>query len=85
MKMDRSNNIGILRRSERISMKSVESSRVKEMSKCDSERPYMEHIETLHGISGDLLMMMDTLDVESLRNIISEYEIIVGELLGIKR
>ena len=46
---------------------------------------YTEHIETLHGICGDLLMMMDTLDRENLRNIIRDYENIVGELLGVAR
>ena len=46
---------------------------------------YTEHIETLHGICGDLLMMMDTLDRENLRNIIRDYENIVVELLGVAR
>ncbi len=46
---------------------------------------YTEHIKTLHGICGDLLMMIDTLDRENLRTIIRDYENIVGELLGITR
>jgi hypothetical protein len=53
-------------------------------SKPDLTR-YTEHIETLHGICGDLLMMMDTLDRGNLRNIIHQYENIVGELLGVAR
>ena len=69
-----------LRRSARIREKRVGANKHEnELTK------YTEHIETLHGICGDLLMMMDTLDRENLRNIIRDYENIVGELLGVSR
>jgi len=65
------------------------SVRIREKSSVNKNKPalekYTEHVETLHGISGDLLMMMDNLDRESLRNIIRNYENIVGELLGVGR
>ena len=78
--MEKSNNGQSVRRSARIRAK---------MSGAKTNKPdlskYTEHIETLHGVAGDLLMMMDTLDRENLRNIIREYENIVGELLGVGR
>ena len=77
--MEKSNNGQSVRRSARIRAKMGAKT-----SKPDLTR-YTEHIETLHGICGDLLMMMDTLDRENLRNIIREYENIVGELLGVGR
>ena len=77
--MEKSNNGQSVRRSARIRAKTGAKT-----SKPDLTR-YTEHIETLHGICGDLLMMMDTLDRENLRNIIRDYENIVGELLGVSR
>ena len=77
--MEKSNNGQSVRRSARIRAKMGAKT-----SKLDLTR-YTEHIETLHGICGDLLMMMDTLDRENLRNIIRDYENIVGELLGVSR
>ena len=73
--MEKSNNGQAVRRSARIRAK---------INKPDLSK-YTEHIEMLHGVAGDLLMMMDTLDRENLRNIIREYENIVGELLGVGR
>ena len=77
--MEKSNNGQAVRRSARIRAKVATKTSKPILSK------YTEHIETLHGVAGDLLMMMDTLDRESLRNIIREYENIVGELLGVGR
>jgi hypothetical protein len=77
--MEKSNNGQSVRRSARIRAKTGAKT-----SKPDLTR-YTEHIETLHGICGDLLLMMDTLDRENLRNIIRDYENIVGELLGVSR
>ena len=77
--MEKSNNGQSVRRSARIRAKMGAKT-----SKPDLTR-YTEHIETLHGICGDLLMMMDTLDRGNLRNIIHQYENIVGELLGVAR
>jgi hypothetical protein len=77
--MEKSNNGQSVRRSARIRAKMGAKT-----SKPDLTR-YTEHIETLHGICGDLLMMMDTLDRGNLRNIIRDYENIVGELLGVSR
>jgi hypothetical protein len=77
--MEKSNNGQSVRRSARIRAKMGAKT-----SKPDLTR-YTEHIETLHSICGDLLMMMDTLDRENLRNIIRDYENIVGELLGVSR
>ena len=74
--MEKSNNGQAVRRSARIRAKVGAKTSRPILSK------YTEHIETLHGVAGDLLMMMDTLDRENLRNIIREYENIVGELLG---
>jgi len=77
--MEKSNRQNV-RRSVRIREKRLAATkRENELTK------YTEHIKTLHGICGDLLMMMDTLDRENLRNIIRDYENIVGELLGITR
>jgi hypothetical protein len=78
--MEKSNNGQSVRRSARIRAKMGAT----KTSKPDLTR-YTEHIETLHGICGDLLMMMDTLDRGNLRNIIRDYENIVGELLGVSR
>ena len=73
-------NIQNLRRSARVREKrGVANKHESDLTK------YTEHIKTLHGICGDLLMMMDTLDRENLRNIIRDYENIVGELLGVAR
>ena len=73
-------NIQNLRRSVRIREKrGVANKHESDLTK------YTEHIKTLHGICGDLLMMMDPLDRENLRNIIRDYENIVGELLGVSR
>ncbi len=77
--MEKSNNGQSVRRSARIRAKIGAKINKPDLSK------YTEHIETLHGVAGDLLMMMDTLDRENLRNIIREYENIVGELLGVGR
>tara|TARA_B100000965_G_scaffold405492_1_gene439777 strand:+ start:413 stop:646 length:234 start_codon:yes stop_codon:yes gene_type:complete len=77
--MEKSNNGQAVRRSARIRAKTGAKINKPDLSK------YTEHIETLHGVAGDLLMMMDTLDRENLRNIIREYENIVGELLGVGR
>jgi hypothetical protein len=77
--MEKSTNGQSLRRSVRIREKSSVNKNTSTLEK------YTDHIETLHGISGDLLMMMDNLDRESLRNIIRNYENIVGELLGVGR
>ena len=77
--MEKSNNGQAVRRSARIRAKVEAKTSKPVLSK------YTEHIETLHGVAGDLLMMMDTLDRENLRNIIREYENIVGELLGVGR
>jgi len=77
--MEKSTNGQSLRRSVRIREKSSVNKNTSTLEK------YTEHVETLHGISGDLLMMMDNLDRESLRNIIRNYENIVGELLGVGR
>ena len=77
--MEKSNNGQSVRRSARIRAKMGAKTSKPDLSK------YTEHIETLHGVAGDLLTMMDTLDRESLRNIIREYENIVGELLGVGR
>ena len=77
--MEKSNNGQSVRRSARISAKMGAKTSKPDLTK------YTEHIETLHGICGDLLMMMDTLDRENLRNIIRDYENIVGELLGVSR
>ena len=77
--MEKSNNGQAVRRSARIRAKVGTKTSKPDLSK------YTEHIETLHGVAGDLLMMMDTLDRENLRNIIREYENIVGELLGVGR
>jgi hypothetical protein len=73
--MERSSNGQLVRRSARISA----NKRQPDLSK------YRDHIETLHGVAGELLMMTDTLDIDRLRNIIGEYENIVGELLGVGR
>ncbi len=81
--MEKSNNGQSVRRSARIRAKMGTKMGAK-TSKPDLTR-YTEHIKTLHGICGDLLMMMDTLDRENLRNIIRDYENIVGELLGVSR
>ena len=77
--MEKSNNGQAVRRSARIRAKVGTKTSKPDLSK------YTEHIETLHGVAGDLLMMMDTLDRENLRNIIRDYENIVGELLGVSR
>ena len=77
--MEKSNNGQSVRRSARIRAKMGAKTSKPDLTK------YTEHIETLHGICGDLLMMMDTLDRENLRNIIRDYENIVGELLGVGR
>ena len=77
--MEQSNNGQSVRRSARIRAKMGAKTNKQDLSK------YIEHIETLHGVAGDLLMMVDTLDRENLRNIIREYENIVGELLGVGR
>ena len=77
--MEKSNNGQSVRRSARIRAKMGAKTNKPDLTR------YTEHIETLHGICGDLLMMMDTLDRENLRNIIRDYENIVGELLGVSR
>ena len=77
--MEKTNNGQIVRLSARIRAKMGAKTSKPDLTK------YTEHIETLHGICGDLLMMMDTLDRENLRNIIRDYENIVGELLGVSR
>ena len=77
--MEKSNNGQSVRRSARIRAKMGAKTSKPDLTK------YTEHIETLHGICGDLLLMMDTLDRENLRNIIRDYENIVGELLGVSR
>lgn len=46
-------------------------------------KDYVEHIYTLHNVSGDLLDMSDTLDVDNLRKIICDYENIIGGLLNV--
>ena len=81
--MEKSNNGQAVRRSARIRAKMGTKMGTK-TNKPDLTK-YTEHIETLHGVAGDLLMMMDTLDRENLRNIIRDYENIVGELLGVGR
>ena len=77
--MEKSNNGQAVRRSARIRAKMETKTKKPQLSQ------YTDHIETLHGVAGDLLMMMDTLDKERLRNIIRDYENIVGELLGVSR
>ena len=77
--MEKSNNGQAVRRSARIRAKMGTKTNKPDLTK------YTEHIETLHGVAGDLLMMMDTLDRENLRTIIRDYENIVGELLGVSR
>ena len=45
---------------------------------------YIEHINRLHDITGDLLNMTDTLRAEELKGVINKYENIIGDLLRIK-
>jgi hypothetical protein len=44
---------------------------------------YIEHIKTLHSVAGDLLSMTDILSEDKLRNVIAEYENLIGDLLNI--
>ncbi len=42
---------------------------------------YIEHIYMLHSVTADLLPMANDLNKETLRNIITNYENIIGGLL----
>ena len=65
-----------LRRSKRLQEKD-------DISRKTKKEDYVEHIYTLHSVSGDLLDMVDTLDVDNLRRIICDYENIIGGLLNV--
>jgi len=46
-------------------------------------KKYIEHIYTLHDVSSDLLTMTDTLSERELKEVISKYESLIGDLLKI--
>lgn len=60
------------------------SKRIAEKTQKIKNEDYINHIYTLHDVSGDLLDMTDTLESDNLRKIISEYESIIGYLLDVK-
>jgi hypothetical protein len=45
---------------------------------------YIQHITTLHDVTGDLLTMTDTLSERELKMVISKYENLIGDLLRIE-
>ena len=65
-----------LRRSKRLQEKD-------DIARKSKKEDYVEHVYTLHGVSGDLLDMADTLDADNLRRIICDYENIIGGLLNV--
>lgn len=69
-----------LRRSKRIRAKeeSVPNSNLK------SRGNYIQHINTLHDVTGDLLTMTDTLSEQELKRVIRKYENLIGDLLRIE-
>jgi len=63
----------IVRRSNRIRAKEQPSNKLK----------YIEHIKILHTVTDDLQIMTDTLNEVELKVVISKYENLIGDLLGI--
>jgi len=60
------------------------SKRIAEKTQQIKTEDYINHIYTLHDVSGDLLDMTCALDSDNLRKIISDYESIIGGLLDVE-
>ena len=53
------------------------------MKNCDAQNkvPYIEHIKMLHEVSDTLLSNLEHMELDKLREIIKNYEIIIKHLL----
>jgi|TARA_R110002074_G_scaffold244489_2_gene416256 hypothetical protein len=69
-----------LRRSKRIRAKEESNPN----SNLKSRSNYIQHINTLHDVTGDLLTMTDTLSEQELKRVIRKYENLIGDLLRIE-
>ena len=69
-----------LRRSKRIRAKEESNPN----SNLKSRGNYIQHINTLHDVTGDLLTMTDTLSEQELKRVIRKYENLIGDLLRIE-
>ena len=69
-----------LRRSKRIRAKEESNPN----SNLKSRSYYIQHINTLHDVTGDLLTMTDTLSEQELKRVIRKYENLIGDLLRIE-
>jgi hypothetical protein len=60
------------------------SKRLENKNQKIKKEKYIQHIYNLHTVSEELLDMTNTLSNDNLRQIISEYECIIGGLLGVE-
>ena len=60
------------------------SKRLENKNQKIKKEKYIQHIYNLHTVSEELFDMTNTLSNDNLRQIISEYECIIGVLLGVE-